>query len=110
MLLVQAFDGVVALDHGDDDVVVACLQRAVHHHLVAVFDAGAAHGVAAHIEHEGGRFVAHQIVVEVEAVFGVVSSGRRKACRHAVQQQAQWGSAGLGLQALGLLVQGLHVK
>ena len=71
------------------DVVVLGVNRAIHHHFVAIHNARTLHRVALHGEQEAGGAVAHQIVVEIETFFDVVRGRGWKARLHPVQDQPQ---------------------
>ena len=86
--------------------------KAANDHLVSVLDAGTNHGVALHGKYECGRFVSHQISVEVQLFFGVVSSRGWEPGAHPVReqpesigrhilQQALWGLMERGCGSVG---------
>lgn len=90
----EALDRELAIDDSDDDMAVACLDRAVDDEDVTSKDIGVDHGVAFHPNHEGGGRIADQLLVKVDAVFDMVIGRRRETGRNAVTEewkgQAGW--------------------
>ena len=71
-VLEQAFDRVLAINDGHDDIAVLGVLGAIDDDRVTFLDACPGHGVALDREHEGGWFVANQIIVEIQAFLNVV--------------------------------------
>ena len=74
-------------------------------HLVSILNAGSNHGVALDGKHEGGWFVSHQIGVEVQFFFGVVSSRGWESSAHPVGEQPESIGGHILQQALWRLVE-----
>ena len=86
-LLEEAFDGQLAVQDRDDDIVVLRLQRAVHDQEVTIVQSGALHGVAGQADIERGGWVMDQELMKVEVAVQVIVGGRRESSRDLRQKQ-----------------------
>ena len=84
LVYLDPLEGELAVDEGDDDIAVGRLDALVDDEQVAVVDAAVAHGVADGPGVEGGGRMAHQFLIEVDAVRHVVLRGRRETRPHAL--------------------------
>lgn len=80
--LFEAFDGEIAVQDGNDDVVGLWGDAAIHHEEFAIEDSGIAHGFSRGAHEERGGRPADQMLVEVELPFDVVVRRARKTRRH----------------------------
>lgn len=85
----ESLDGVFTVDHRDHNILMFWIKRPVDHHLVAIFDAGANHRIAPHRKEERCRFVADEVVVQVEAVIRVIGCRRRKTRTQSMRKHRQ---------------------
>ena len=74
-----AFDGELAVDAGDDDLVLVVGKGAINHKYIAVIDASTNHRIAAGLGNESRLRTLDQKIVKVQAWLLVVLSGRRKS-------------------------------
>jgi len=86
--LVQLLHSEIAIDHGDNNVVVPGLDRSVHHQDVPVEDAGFAHGVAPGAQQEGSLRVFDQRGAEVNALRAQVLGRGGEAREHGTYKVA----------------------
>jgi len=68
----QSFDGVFAIHHCHDDIVVMGAKAPIHHHLVTVFDTGSDHGVALDREKERRGLASDEVLVQVKTFLCIV--------------------------------------
>ena len=78
-VLDQPFHGQLAVDHRDHHLAAGRLQGPVHHQDVVVVDADSDHGVACHPDKEGGGWIGHHELVEVELSLDIVLGRAWKA-------------------------------
>jgi hypothetical protein len=104
-VLVEPFNGVFPFDHGHHDVVMTRTQAAIHNHLVALLDAGADHGITFDREHVGRRLSTHEVVVQIQAIFGIIGCWRRKTGRQPMLEQLEFERIRYTLESLGGLAQ-----
>ena len=86
--LVQLLDREIAIDDGDNNVVVPGLDCPVDYQDVAVKDAGFAHGVAPSAQQEGGLRVFDQRGAKVNALCAQVLGRGGEAREHRAQEVA----------------------
>jgi len=90
----QALDGEIAIQHRDDDLAIPRRDGAIHHQDVTALDSGVSHGATLNPDEECGRWVAHEVLVEIERVLHVVLGRRGKPSLYArgSQRDAQLGA------------------
>ena len=74
----QSLQGEPAIENSHHHPPRARVEAAVHHQQVAVVDAGAGHGVAAHPQEKGAGGMADQLFIQIDSHFHVVICGRGK--------------------------------
>lgn len=87
--LLQAFDGEIAVQDGNDDVVGLRGDTAIHHKEVAIEDPGTAHGFSRSAHEECGGRPADQMFVEVESALDVIVRRAGEARRHLRTEQRE---------------------
>lgn len=87
MLVMQPFERVFAINHGQDDVAVHGRYRSIDNHVVAVHDADACKALAHHTEKKRCFLVPYKEGIQVQPFFRVIGRWRRKACRYFLTKQ-----------------------
>jgi hypothetical protein len=75
----QALHGQLAVEHGDDDIVMLRFQRAVHDEDIAVVQSHPLHRVPGEADVVGGCWMLNQQLVQIEVAVQVIVGGRRES-------------------------------
>ena len=108
LMAYQPLQGEPAIEYRHHHPTRPGIEAAVHHQQIAVMNAGAGHGIAAHSQKERAGGMADQLVIEIDSHLHVIVCGRGKASGDAFagQGQVEWvafGTQGLWQRAEGAI-------
>jgi hypothetical protein len=95
----QLLDGEFAIDHGNDNTAILRLDRSIYNQKITIVDAKAGHRTTFDLDEERCFFVFNQVIVEIDALLGVIVSGRRETRRNCLGRAAESRAVGLPAKA-----------
>src|SRR5215211_6389702 len=82
MALREAFDGEVAIDHGNDDAAITGRQCTIYNQHITGVNASFTHGLPSNPDEKGCCGMLNEVLVEVQGAIEVIIGRGRIASRH----------------------------